>query len=115
MKPEVLEAYIQQYIESPNTLEVPFAWQGGEPTLLGLDYFRKIVELQKKYAQGRAIKNTLQTNGTLLNDTWCQFFAENKFLIGLSIDDPRRLHDNISCGQGPEAHLRPRHAWIGTA
>ena len=100
MKPDVLEAYIQQYIESQNTFEVTFAWQGGEPTLLGLHYFRQIVELQKKYAQGRAINNTLQTNGTLLNDAWCQFFAENKFLIGLSIDGPRRLHDTYRVDKG---------------
>jgi uncharacterized protein len=100
MKPEVLETYIQQYIESQNTFEVTFAWQGGEPTLLGLDYFRKIVELQKKYSSGRAINNTLQTNGTLLNDAWCQFFAENRFLIGLSIDGPRRLHDTYRVDKG---------------
>jgi len=101
MKPDVLEAYIQQYIESQNTFEVTFAWQGGEPTLLGLDYFRKILEC-KKYASGRAINNTLQTNGTLLNDGWCQFFAENKFLIGLSIDGPRRLHDTYRVDKGPK-------------
>ncbi len=100
MKPEVLEAYIRQYIESQNTHEVTFAWQGGEPTLLGLDYFQKIVELEKKYSAGRVINNTLQTNGTLLNDEWCQFFREHHFLIGLSIDGPRHLHDTYRLDKG---------------
>lgn len=100
MKPEVLEAYIRQYIESQNTHEVTFAWQGGEPTLLGLDYFRKIVELEKKYSAGRVINNTLQTNGTLLTDEWCQFFREHHFLIGLSIDGPRHLHDTYRLDKG---------------
>jgi uncharacterized protein len=93
MPPEVLEAYIRKYIESQKTAEVTFAWQGGEPTLLGLAYFRRIVELQKKYGGPRRINNTLQTNGTLLDDAWCQFFKEHHFLIGLSIDGPRHLHD----------------------
>lgn len=93
MPPEVLDAYIRKYIESQKTQEVTFAWQGGEPTLLGLPYFRRIVELQKKYGGPRRINNTLQTNGTLLDDDWCQFFKEHHFLIGLSIDGPRHLHD----------------------
>ena len=103
MKPEVLENYISQYIESQKTLEVTFAWQGGEPTLLGLDYFKRIVELQKKHAGGRQINNTLQTNGTLLNDAWCRFFREENFLIGISIDGPRELHDiyRVDKGQKP--------------
>jgi uncharacterized protein len=100
MQPEVLEAYIRQYIESQNTHEVTFAWQGGEPTLLGLDYFRKIVDLEKKYSAGRVINNTLQTNGTLLTDEWCQFFRDHHFLIGLSIDGPRHLHDTYRLDKG---------------
>ena len=92
MSPAVLEGFIRQYIESQKTLEVTFAWQGGEPTLLGLDYFRQVVELQKKYAGGRRINNAFQTNGTLLNEEWCRFFREHNFLVGLSIDGPRRLH-----------------------
>jgi len=100
MKPEVLEAYIRQYIESQDTAEVTFAWQGGEPTLLGLDYFRNIILLQKKHSGGRKINNTLQTNGTLLDDDWCRFFKEHDFLIGLSIDGPRRLHDTYRVDKG---------------
>ena len=100
MKPDVLEAYIHQYILSQNTLEVTFAWQGGEPTLLGLEYFKKIIELQKKHSGGRKINNTLQTNGTLLNDDWCLFFKEHAFLVGISIDGPRRLHDTYRLDKG---------------
>ena len=80
MNPEVLETFIRQYIESQSTLEVIFSWQGGESTLLGLDYFKSVVELQKKYACGRKISNTLQTNGTRLDDAWCKFFREQNFL-----------------------------------
>ena len=93
MSPEVLETYIRQYIASQQTLEVTFAWQGGEPTLLGLDYFKQVVELQTKHTGGRKINNTLQTNGTRLNEDWCRFFKAHDFLIGLSIDGPRELHD----------------------
>jgi len=100
MNPDVLENYIRQYIESQNTREVTFAWQGGEPTLLGLPYFKKIIELERKYSNGRKINNTLQTNGTLLTDDWCQFFRENHFLIGLSLDGPQRLHDTYRLDKG---------------
>lgn len=100
MKPEVLESYIRQYIESQSSPEITFAWQGGEPTLLGIDYFRKIVELEKKYAGGRPVHNALQTNGTKLDHEWCRFFKENRFLIGLSIDGPRSLHDTYRVDKG---------------
>lgn len=93
MPEDVLERYIQSYIASQDVPEVSFAWQGGEPTLLGVDFFRKVVDLQKKYANGKRITNALQTNGTLIDDEWAGFFAENQFLIGLSMDGPRRLHD----------------------
>ncbi len=93
MADDVLEAYIAQYIRAQPGGTVSFAWQGGEPTLLGVDYFRGVVELQAKYADGRKIENALQTNGTLLDDDWCSFLAENRFLVGLSIDGPRPLHD----------------------
>lgn len=93
MSDEVLEAYIRQTIASQNTPEVSFAWQGGEPTLMGIDFFRKVLALQKRHARGRRILNALQTNGTLLDDTWCEFLAENEFLVGISIDGPASLHD----------------------
>lgn len=96
----VLEEFIKQKIESHETPSVNFAWQGGEPTLLGIDYFRKVAELQRKYAGGKKIENTFQTNGVLLDDEWCEFFAENGFLIGLSIDGPKELHDKYRVNKG---------------
>jgi uncharacterized protein len=100
MPPEVLETYIRSYIESQETPVVTFAWQGGEPTILGVDFFRTAIELQKKYANGKQIDNSLQTNGVLLDDTWCEFLAANKFLVGLSIDGPRELHDRYRLDKG---------------
>jgi uncharacterized protein len=94
MSDEVHEAYIRQLFESHQVPQVTVAWQGGEPTLMGLEFFRRSVELQKKYAKpGTRIENTFQTNGILLNDEWCQFFHENNFLVGLSLDGPKELHD----------------------
>lgn len=93
MSDEVLEKYIREYIQSQSSPEITFAWQGGEPTLLGVDFFRKVVQLQQHYSDGRPVSNAFQTNGTLLNDEWCEFFAEYRFLIGLSIDGPEKLHD----------------------
>ena len=93
MSEEVLETYVQQYIEGQDVPEVYFAWQGGEPTLLGVEFFQRVVELQRKYAGGKSIFNALQTNGTLLDDRWCTFFKEHAFLIGLSIDGPAEVHD----------------------
>lgn len=103
MQPEVLERYIQQYIAAQPVDDVQFAWQGGEPTLLGVDFFRRVVELQQKYSNGKRIHNALQTNGTLLNDEWGEFLAQNKFLVGVSIDGPRELHDiyRVDKGQAP--------------
>jgi uncharacterized protein len=93
MSPDVLDSYIRQYIESQPTDEIYFAWQGGEPTLLGVNFFRNVIELQSRYANGRKIHNAIQTNGTLLDDDWCGFLSEHQFLVGLSIDGPRELHD----------------------
>jgi uncharacterized protein len=94
MSDEVHEAYIRQLLEGHHVPQVTVAWQGGEPTLMGLDFFRRSIELQKKYQKpGTRIENTFQTNGILLNDEWCRFFHENHFLIGLSMDGPRELHD----------------------
>jgi len=101
MSDEVLETYIQQLIESHRSSEVTVAWQGGEPTLMGLDFFRKAIEFQHQYRRpGMTFENTLQTNGTLLDDEWCAFFKENSFLIGLSLDGPRHLHDFYRVDKG---------------
>jgi serine-type anaerobic sulfatase-maturating enzyme len=94
MSDEVLETFIRQYIEDHNYEEVIFSWQGGEPSLLGLDFFRKVVQLERKYCPpGVTIQNDLQTNGTLLDEEWCEFLRDHNFLVGLSIDGPKRLHD----------------------
>lgn len=96
MSPEVLESYVQQYIAAqPESLpEINFAWQGGEPTLLGVDFFRRAVALQKQYARpGQSVTNSFQTNGLLLDDEWCALFKSEGFLVGLSIDGPEALHD----------------------
>jgi uncharacterized protein len=93
MPDRVLEEYIRQHIEAQSSTEISFAWQGGEPTLLGMNFFRKVVAFQAKYAHGRTIRNALQTNGTLLNDEWGEFLQMHRFLVGLSIDGPRDLHD----------------------
>lgn len=100
MPEDVLETFIHDHIEAHSVPEVQFAWQGGEPTLLGVDYFRKVVEFQKKYAGDKSIQNAFQTNGVLLNDEWCEFFKENDFLIGISIDGPEELHDHYRVDRG---------------
>jgi uncharacterized protein len=94
MSGTLLEAYTRQYIEAQRVPEVTFAWQGGEPTLMGLDFFRQAVGYQQKYKKpGMRILNALQTNGTLIDDEWAAFFRDNDFLIGVSIDGPPHLHD----------------------
>ena len=94
MSDEVLEQFVRDYLFAQTASEVHFAWQGGEPTLMGLDFFRKAVELQRRYApSGVKITNSLQTNGVLLNDEWCRFLKVERFLVGLSLDGPRDLHD----------------------
>ncbi len=94
MSDETLEVFTRQYIEAQPSSEVTFGWQGGEPTLMGLDFFQRAVALQEKYRRPQMrIVNALQTNGTTLDDDWCQFFHAHSFLIGLSLDGPRELHD----------------------
>jgi uncharacterized protein len=100
MSPEVLESYVRQYIAAQPGREVHFAWQGGEPTLLGVDFFERVVALERRYAGGKQISNTLQTNGVLLNDSWGEFLARNGFLVGLSIDGPREVHDRYRVDKG---------------
>ena len=101
MSDEMLERFIQQYVAGVTGPEVVFSWQGGEPTLMGLDFFRKVVALEKKYAKPfQKIENDLQTNGTLINEEWCEFLKEHRFLVGLSIDGPREIHDQYRVTKG---------------
>lgn len=94
MTNEILEGFIRQQIEAHLTPEITFNWQGGEPTLMGLDFFQRAVTLQQKYLRpSTQILNTLQTNGTTLDEAWCRFFRENRFLVGISLDGPRSEHD----------------------
>jgi uncharacterized protein len=91
---EILETHIRQYIEGQDRSEVVFSWQGGEPTLLGIKFFEKVIELEHRYKRThQRVQNDLQTNGTLLDDDWGKFLKKNGFLVGLSIDGPRALHD----------------------
>jgi uncharacterized protein len=101
MAEEVLESYLRQLIEAQDSPEITVAWQGGEPTLMGLDFFRKSIEYIRKYQKnGTTVLNTLQTNGILLDDEWCDFFREHNFLVGLSLDGPRELHDCYRVDKG---------------
>jgi uncharacterized protein len=101
MSDETLESYTRQYIEAQQVLEVTFAWQGGEPTLMGLPFFERAVELQRQYVKpGMRIYNSFQTNGVLLDEDWCRFFREHDFLIGISLDGPRALHDAYRVDKG---------------
>ncbi len=104
MQEPVLEAYIRQLIESHQLNQVNIAWQGGEPTIMGLDFYRRAMALVEKYRRpGMTFLHTMQTNGTLLDDDWCAFLKEHNFLIGISIDGPRALHDiyRVDKGGGP--------------
>jgi uncharacterized protein len=100
MSDAVLENYVRQYVESQPTPEVEFVWHGGEPTLMGIDFFRKAVQYQAPYRKSKTIKNSLQTNGTLLTDEWCEFFKKNGFFIGLSLDGPEEVHDRYRMDRG---------------
>jgi uncharacterized protein len=102
MPDALLESFIHRYIEAQEASTISFAWQGGEPTLLGVDYFRRIIELEKRYSNGKRIENTFQTNGVLLDDAWGEFLAENRFLVGLSIDGPTELHDCYRINKGDQ-------------
>jgi len=119
MNEELLDTYMRQYIGAQQVPDITVAWQGGEPTLMGLHFFKRSIEYAKKYTRpNMRVHYTMQTNGTLLNDEWCEFFRENNFLIGLSIDGPRELHDyyRVDKGGAPTfdrviraAHLMRKH------
>lgn len=101
MSEDMQERYIRQLIEAHQTDSVTIAWQGGEPTLMGLDFYRRMIALVEKYRRpGMSFLHTMQTNGTLLDDEWCAFFKENNFLVGISIDGPRELHDVYRVDKG---------------
>ena len=93
MPDDVLGAFIMNYITAQPTPVVEFVWQGGEPTLLGVDFFKRVVELQKPFVHQKTVTNSLQTNGTLLDDDWCGFLKEKKFMVGISLDGPKEIHD----------------------
>lgn len=96
MSEDVLAAHIRQYLEAQTVDEVVFTWQGGEPTLAGLDFYRRALALQQQYARpGQRVLNDIQTNGLLLDDEWCAFLKEHQFLVGLSVDGPPQLHDRL--------------------
>lgn len=103
MSDAVLESYIRQHLAAQPGDEVLFAWQGGEPTLLGVDFFRRVVDLEKRYAEGRRVANAIQTNGVLLDEVWGEFLAREKFLVGISVDGPRAIHNRYRV----EANGRP--------
>jgi uncharacterized protein len=99
---DLLEEFIRQYICSQDVDAVFFSWHGGEPTLLGLDFYQEVVRLQQKYAGTKRIENDLETNGLLLDGAWCSFLKEHRFLVGLSVDGPRHLHDHFRISKGGE-------------
>jgi uncharacterized protein len=104
MSLETLEQYIRQLTESHPGPEIPIAWQGGEPTLMGLDFFRRMVRIAERWKQpGQEIQYSIQTNGILLNDEWAAFFHENRFLVGISVDGPAELHDRYRKDKGGAA------------
>lgn len=95
MSDELLEKFTQEFIEAQTMNQVCFQWHGGEPLMRPLAFYKRALELQKRYARGRQIDNAIQTNGTLLTDEWCRFFKENNFLVGVSIDGPQEFHDEF--------------------
>ena len=94
MTDEMLEQFTREYIEAQTMPQVLFTWHGGEPLMRSIDFYKKALTLQKKYAHGKQIDNVIQTNGTLLTDEWCEFFAQNHWLVGISIDGPQEYHDH---------------------
>jgi uncharacterized protein len=106
MTDETVEAFVRQYIAGQDGDRVVFTWHGGEPTLMGLDFFRHVVATQERHAGGKQIENHFQTNGVLLDDDWCGFFREHRFLVGLSVDGPEHLHDRFRVTKGGRPTFR---------
>lgn len=102
MSMELMEQYIRQYIEANDVPQVTFSWHGGEPLLAGVDYYRRAIEFQNKYKGSKQIDNNIQTNGTLITQQWCDFLRDNNFLVGISIDGPRDIHDAYRKDKGGE-------------
>ncbi|MBN2765722.1 MAG: anaerobic sulfatase-maturation protein [Paludibacteraceae bacterium] len=100
MSDALLDKFTEQYINSQTQSEILFTWHGGETLLRPISFYKKALEFQKKYGRGRKIDNVIQTNGTLLNDAWCEFFKENNFLVGISIDGPQEFHDEYRRNKG---------------
>lgn len=100
MTEQMLETLVREYIRANDVPEVTFNWHGGEPLILGMDFYRKALSFEKKYGEGKKINNTIQTNGILLDDAWAHFFRENDFLVGISIDGPREIHDRYRKDRG---------------
>lgn len=103
MSDQVLGTYVCQYAEAQPTPEVEFVWHGGEPAIMGIDFYRKVVKYQEPYRKLKTIKNSFQTNGTLLTDEWCEFFKKNGFFIGLSLDGPEQIHDRYRRDRGGQS------------
>ncbi|MBQ5875271.1 MAG: anaerobic sulfatase-maturation protein [Alistipes sp.] len=106
MSDEMLELFIREYIHSQTTLEVLFTWHGGEPLLRPISFYERALELQRQYANGRRIANSIQTNATLIDDEWCEFFRKNNFLVGVSIDGPQMMHDSLRTSRRGESSYR---------
>jgi uncharacterized protein len=113
MEDEVLDSYIRQLLAAQPNSEVNIAWQGGEPTLMGLEFFRRSIELVAKYRKpGQKILHTIQTNGVLLDDEWARFFKTHGFLVGLSVDGPKDMHDAYRVAKGGRGTFdRVMRAW----
>lgn len=113
MADDLLEEYIRQLLEAQQATSVTIAWQGGEPTLMGLDFFRRTIELVAKYRKpGQQVEHSIQTNGTRLDDEWCEFFREHHFLVGLSVDGPREMHDAYRVDKGGNGTFdQVMHGW----
>jgi uncharacterized protein len=103
MSDRVLEAYTEKYIRSQEGPTVEFTWQGGEPTMAGLDFFRRAIQYQRKFRGNKQISNSLQTNGTLINEQWCRFLAKHNFLVGISLDGPADFHNSHRKNNGGKA------------